>query len=88
MRDIDWIGDAARHFVALDAADDDRRDPWAPACRLCGGPHLWPACPRLDEPAIAAHHTSETGGSCLPCAEWDARLLEIEAKERAKERTR
>ncbi len=50
MRDIDWIGDAARHFVALDAADDDDRgDPWAPACRLCGGPHLWPACPRLDE---------------------------------------
>jgi hypothetical protein len=38
--------------------------------------------------AIAAHHSCEANGLCAPCQEWDERLLEIEARERAKDRTR
>lgn len=40
------------------------------------------------EPAIAANHTCEDGGDCLPCASYDAQLIEIERRERIKERCR
>lgn len=40
------------------------------------------------DPYIAAHHTCTDGGPCLPCAAWDERLIEIEARERARGRTR
>ncbi len=43
---------------------------------------------RARQERVNALHTCADGGPCLPCAEWDARLLEIEARERAKERTR
>lgn len=40
------------------------------------------------EPHIAANHTCTDGGLCLPCAEHDAQLIEIEAQERQRSRTR
>ncbi len=41
-----------------------------------------------DEPYIRAHHTCQQGGLCAPCQEHEDRLLDIEARERAKERAR
>jgi hypothetical protein len=38
--------------------------------------------------AIRAHHTCADNGLCAACQAWDERLLEIEARERAKDRTR
>jgi predicted outer membrane protein len=38
--------------------------------------------------AIGANHTCRDGAPCLACAEYEAELIEIEARERARERTR
>lgn len=40
------------------------------------------------EPHIAAHHTCEQGGPCLPCAEYEHHCAEVDARERDRDRTR
>jgi hypothetical protein len=40
------------------------------------------------EPHIAAHHTCEQGGPCLPCAEYEHHCAEVDARERDRDRIR